>query len=203
MTICPQVDSKHGGELCERELHGDSISHCAQHRTNGRQRPARNLGRAADYAGDCYCNPLTDPYALRDCYYALSRLLLPPVASRWPLDFWQCRGDSPPIAHLAGTGAHSTGMVHTRAHSAGHLRHWYGVGRCGCSQDLGGHTRHTAEPASWHNVWQPQRPAAQPFWAKAGRLVTPQRHPLWHSSHSGPSPLILAHSYIARMHAYA
>ena len=47
-----------------------------------------NLGRAADYAGDCYCNPLTDPYALRDCYYALSRLLLPPVASRWPLDFW-------------------------------------------------------------------------------------------------------------------
>ena len=92
LTICPQVDSKHGGELCERELHGDSISHCAQHRTNGRQRPARNLGRAADYAGDCYCNPLTDPYALRDCYYALSRLLLP-VASRWPLDFWQKKGD--------------------------------------------------------------------------------------------------------------
>ena len=71
-----------------------------------------NLGRAADYAGDCYCNPLTDPYALRDCYYALSRLLLPPVASRWPLDFWQCRGDSPPIAHLAGTGTRSTGMMH-------------------------------------------------------------------------------------------
>ena len=35
LTICPQVDSKHGGELCERELHGDSISHCAQHRNNG------------------------------------------------------------------------------------------------------------------------------------------------------------------------
>ena len=41
LTICPQVDNKHGGELCERELHGDSISHCAQHRNNGRQRPAQ------------------------------------------------------------------------------------------------------------------------------------------------------------------
>ena len=185
----PHVESEHDGEQRERELHGDSISHCAQHRTNGRQRPARNLGRAADYAGDCYCNPLTDPYALRDCYYALSRLLLPPVASRWPLDFWQCRGDSPPIAHLAGTGAHSTGMVHTRAHSAGHLRHWYGVGRCGCSQDLGPphapHSSYLHRGTTCGFVPYPQRPAAQLFWAKAGRLVTPQRHPLWHSSPQG------------------
>ena len=55
MTICPQVDNKHGGELCERELHGDSISHCAQRRNNGRQRPVL-MGRA-NYAGDCYYNP--------------------------------------------------------------------------------------------------------------------------------------------------
>ena len=26
LTICPQVDRKHGGEQRERELHGDSIS---------------------------------------------------------------------------------------------------------------------------------------------------------------------------------
>ena len=76
---------------------------------------------------------------------------------------WQCRGDSPPIAHLAGTGTHSTGMVHARARSAGHLRHCkrYGVGRCGCSQRPRAATRATRQnSASWHSVWQPQRPAA-------------------------------------------
>ena len=41
-----------------------------------------------------------------------------------------------------------------------------------------------------------QRPAL-PLWAKAGRLVTPQR------ISCGTHPLILAHSYNARMHAYA
>eukprot|EP00964_Phaeocystis_antarctica_P099458 scaffold65305_cov66-Phaeocystis_antarctica.AAC.1 len=91
--------------------------------------------------------------------------------------------------------------MHARAHSAGHLRHWYGVGRCGCSQDLGPphapHSSYLHRGTTCGFVPYPQRPAAQLFWAKAGRLVTSAASPVALIP-SGLSPVILAHSYTAR-----
>ena len=106
-----------------------------------------------------------------------------------PLDglsiFGSAGASHPPIAHLAGTGTQHRHGARTRAqcwalHKVWCGEEWVFTGRAA--------TR-VATPAA-------QRPAL-PLWAKAGRLVTPQR------ISCGTHPLILAHSYNARMHAYA
>ena len=73
---------------------------------------------------------------------------------------------------------------------------WGGVG---VHRTSGRHTRHTAATCivAQRVVLHPQRPAAQLFWAKAGRLVTSAASPVALIP-SGLSPVILAHSYTAR-----
>ena len=67
-----------------------------------------------------------------------------------PLDglsiFGSAGASHPPIAHLAGTGTHSTGMVHARARSAGKALQTVWCGEVWVfTETSGGHTRHTAE----------------------------------------------------------